>query len=282
MRIGPHIDRVYIKKKNANLYDNIKEAIKYTKKRANFDITAVAIFVAGPRTYNINVSTEETDNIRSLQLDIYVHNTYISHPWEGSCKAINSIHDQLKICEQMNAAGFIIHLPKNTIDNIIKVLPTIYDPEYTTRIYLEIPALKPSNSTFHKPKYLNELFKRIKYEVDPNLNYFGLCIDTAHLWSCGVDLSDYKSAETWLYELDIDPKCLIIHCNDNDKDLGHSPDVHNSLTDGKIWSQYKCNLQESGLMAIIKFAKKFDIPIILERHPMELLFNDYVIIQQLI
>lgn len=280
MIIGPHVDRVYVKK--GNLYDNIKEAIKVTKDCANFDITAIAIFVAGPRNYNITVTDEEASNIRQLSLEIYVHNTYISNPWTLKSVAIHSIHQQMKVCNKMNANGFIIHLPKDSIDNIIRVIPKLYDPGSLTRIYFEIPALKPVNSIFHKPKYLNELFKKIADTIDSNLNYFGLCIDTAHLWSCGVDLSDYKSAETWFNELDIDYKCLMIHCNDNDKELGHAPDVHNSLTDGKIWNQYKNNLTESGLYFILKFAKKNNIPIILERGSMELLFNDYVTIQQLI
>ncbi len=282
MRIGPHIDRVYSKKKNANMLDNIIEAIKYTKDCANFDITAISIFVAGPRSYSINIDDIEAEEIRKLFLDIYVHNTYISHPWNNKISAIHSIHNQMNICKKMNANGFIIHLPKDSIDNIIKVLPKLYIPDSLTRIYLEIPALKPSNALFHKPKNINELFIRIRNEVDPNLDYFGLCIDTAHLWSSGVDLSDYKSAETWINELDLDPKCLLIHCNDNDKELGQSPDIHSSLTHGKIWNNYKDNLLESGLYAILKFAKLNNVPVILERHPMELLFNDYVIIQQLI
>lgn len=282
MRIGPHIDKIYSKKKNATIIDHINEAIIYTKNYANFDITAIAIFVAGPRSYDINITNTEADNIKELNLSIYVHNTYISHPWTNKPIAIHSINTQMKLCDRMNASGFIIHLPKDSIDNIIKILPKLYDPEISTRIYLEIPALKPINSIFHKTKFLNELFNRIKHEIDPNLDYFGLCIDTAHLWSCGTDLSDYKSAESWLNELTIDTKCLLIHCNDNDKDIGHAPDIHNSLTDGRMWNKYKDNLYESGLYAIMKFAKNNDVPIILERHSLKLLFNDYVIIQQLI
>lgn len=283
MLIGPHVDKIYIKNKKASLCDNIKEAIRYTKDIANFDITAISIFVAGPRTYTVNVTNEEADDIRLLNLNIYVHNTYISYPWTLKPMAIHSIHTQMDVCNRMNATGFVIHLPKeNDLDNILQVLHKLYNQLYSTRIYLEIPALKPCNAYFHKPKHINELFKRIKNELDHNLDYFGICIDTAHLWSSGVDLSDYKSAETWLYELDIDPKCILIHCNDNDKELGHAPDVHNALTDGKIWNEYKSNLQDSGLFAIIKYAKKYNIPIILERHTLKLLINDYVIIQQLI
>jgi len=282
MKIGPHIDRIYSKKKNASLFDHINEAIKYSKECANFDITAIAIFVAGPRTYSINISDDEAYEIGSLNLDIFVHNTYLSHPWTNKSVAIHSIHKQIKVCNKMNAKGFIIHLPKDSINTVIKILPKLYDSEYPVRIYLETPAVKPSNAIFHKPACLNELFERIKNEVDPNLDYFGLCIDTAHLWSCGIDLSDYKSAETWFNELNIEPKCLMIHCNDNDKELGYAPDIHNSLTDGKIWQKYKDNLYESGLYAIMKYARRNSVPIILERHSMELLFNDYVIIQQLI
>jgi endonuclease IV len=282
MRIGPHIDKIYLKKRNASLYDHIIEAIKYTKKCANFDINTIAFFVAGPRTYNITISDNDINNIRLLNLDIFIHNTYISHPWSNNRLAINSIHEQLKVCNMLNATGFIIHLPKQPIDTIINILPKLYNPEYTTRIYLEIPALKQCNSIFHDTNNINLLFNRIQNEIDPNLNYFGLCIDTAHLWSCGVDLSDYKSAENWFNGLSLDKKCIMIHCNDNDKELGEAPDIHQSLTDGKIWNNYKDDLEQSGLMFILLYAKKYNIPIILERNTSSLLFNDYVIIQQLI
>lgn len=282
MKIGPHIDRVYSNKKNAKLIDHILAAIKYTKERANFDISIVAFFVAGPRTYSINIDNDEIEGLASLNIEKFIHNTYISHPWKNSNSAIHSIHKQINICNKINATGFIVHLPKDNINNILKILPKLYDPEDTTRIYLEIPALKPSNSFFHNPQNLNTLFERIKNEIDPNLNHFGLCIDTAHLWSCGVDLSSYELANEWLNNLNIDPKCLMIHCNDNDKELGQAPDIHNSVTHGQIWQSYKDNLKESGLFAILSFANEFDIPIILERHPMNLLFNDYVILQQLI
>jgi hypothetical protein len=74
----------------------------------------------------------------------------------------------------------------------------------------------------------------------------------------------------------------MIHCNDNDKSLGESPDIHNALTEGKIWNKYKNNLKDSGLMFILSYAKKYNIPIIFERNTSTLLFNDYVIIQQII
>src|SRR5216110_569583 len=52
------------------------------------------------------------------------------------------------------------------------------------------------------PRKLRDLFQSIRAKVDPQLLRTGLCIDTAHLWSCGVDLSSHEDAEKWLLDLE--------------------------------------------------------------------------------
>jgi endonuclease IV len=277
MKIGNHVNKISGK----SMSFSINEAVKHIKEGCNYDMNTIAIFVAGPYSHNITIKEDDYENIKKTNMDIYVHNSYIANPWKNDHKAINAIQTQLKICGKIGAKGFIIHLPKDDIDNIIKILPKLYNPLISTKIYLEIPALKPINSQFHKTFVLNELFKRIKEEIDPDELHFGLCIDTAHLWSSGLDISMYKNTETWLHELNLNPSNIIIHCNDNDKLLGHAPDIHQTLTHGKIWNSYKNNLEESGLFAFLIFAKLYNIPIIFERKH-SLLINDYIIIQQLI
>jgi endonuclease IV len=277
MKIGPHVNG------SGGLYNNIVKAIDKAKKCCNFDITAAAIFVAGPRTYKINITKHDIDKIPTLNLDIFVHNTYVSVPWKGDYKAIHSIREQLRICESINAKGFIIHLPKElSIDMIINVFPKLIIPDMKTKIYLEIPSLKPSNSVFHLSSNLNILFDNIKKYLDDNMKYFGLCIDTAHLWSSGLDISDYDSVVTWLNELTIDYDNIMIHCNDNDKLLGECPDIHNTLFKGNIWKGHVDNITGSGLYAFIEYSKRYNIPIILERHMDNLLINDYIILQNMI
>jgi endonuclease IV len=50
-------------------------------------------------------------------------------------------------------------------------------------------------------------------------------------------------AESWLSELNINTNNILIHFNDNENELGHAPDIHETLTDGKIWSKYKKSLK---------------------------------------
>lgn len=273
MNIGPHIDKVY--EKNKNMYENIKSAISYIYDNTGIRFNTISMFVYGPRSHIQTLTDYDKEHIPSLDLQIYVHNSYITHPWKMESKAIRGIVNQLTICDNIKAKGFIIHLTKLDVEQTVQIMNSIIDPNIHTRIYLEIPALKPENSIYHNPQMLNKLFEQ-------GNKTFGICIDTAHLWSCGVDISDYKSAELWLSEIEIDPEYLLFHCNDNEKNRGQAPDEHSALFEGKIWSKYKDNLSESGLFAFINYAQNNNIPVILERKPAKLLINDYVNIRQLI
>lgn len=274
LSIGPHIDKVY--EKNKNMYENIKSALDYIYDNTGIKFNVISMFVFGPRSYTETLTEEDKKYIPALNLGIYVHNSYITPPWKMENKAIKGIVKQLILCDTIKASGFIIHLTKLDVENTITIMNKLLsENSFNTRIYLEIPALKPENSIYHNPSMLNELFKQGNKQ-------FGICIDTAHLWSCGVDISDYKSAELWLSEIEIDPEYLLFHCNDNEKNKGQAPDEHSALFEGKIWSKYKDNLTESGLFTFIKYAKNNNIPVILERKPAKLLINDYVNIRQLI
>lgn len=289
MKIGPHIH-----KGDDTMVIAINKAKEFSKSRAGIDITVAGLFIMEPNGYNFIVSDNDISQLSNyVGIDLYVHNSYLAHPWvlDRKCNkseinttkqnnkskvGIHFINKQLSVCDRIKAKGFIIHLPKNGIDMTLNILKKIYNPNINTRIFLEIPAICPENSIFHKPTVLNNLFNKIKEEIDPTLTHFGLCIDTAHLWSCGVDISEYRSAEDWLNELTIEPECVMIHCNDNDKNLGNAPDIHNSITKGKIWSSI--NLQESGLYAFLVYAKKYNVPIILERKNYKMLIDDYKIL----
>jgi endonuclease IV len=260
--IGPHINR---NNSFRTSVESIKESIK---NRTLIDITAFAIFVAGPRSYSINITDDDIDYLKNCGLHIFVHNTYLTSPWKGVYKAMESIDLQLSYCDKINAKGFIIHLPKEKdIDNIIDKLHSIIInkediSKSNTIIYLEIPAIS-KNSTYHCTDNINELFDKIYKKLDNQMKRFGICVDTAHLWSCGVDVSSYNNTIDWLNELNV-PN-VMFHLNDNTKSLGKAPDEHIELTAGEIWKSYSGFEKDSGIHAVIKYAQKNEFPIILER-----------------
>lgn len=281
IKIGPHILKTY---KNKNLHFNINEEILRARNE-NFNINTVAFFISGPKNYKINLKDDnEIKNIKNLNLNIYIHNNYVANPWSNilsvRTKSIKSIHDQLDIAHKINAKGFIIHFPKNNVELVMSIIPELINHTYQGIIYFEIPSVSKKISIFHNIDILNNLFNRIKNEIN-NSKQFGLCIDTAHIWSCGVDISTYYNTKKWLNSLHIINNNILFHLNDNIKNLGISPDIHASLTEGQIWKNYKNNLKESGIFAILEFCKKNNLSIILERKTIKMLNIDYCIINNL-
>jgi len=138
------------------------------------------------------------------------------------------------------------------------------------RMYLEVPHVLPAHSHYESPAKLIEFFRSVRARVDPDLAFFGLCIDTAHLWASGADISSYKKASAWLDQLEeghsvIPPHAILLHLNDNKNGLGGGLDAHEVLLRGKIWGGYAHTPEQSGLAAFVDYAVRHGVPTILER-----------------
>lgn len=140
------------------------------------------------------------------------------------------------------------------------------------RMYLEVPHVLPRNSHYETPEKLAALFRLIRERIDPELSYFGLCIDTAHIWACGADIRLREDAQRWLEGLEaihdiIPPEAIMFHLNDNRNALGSGIDEHDPLLYGAIWGDFVYEPWRSGLVAFLDYARRYNIPTILERGP---------------
>jgi deoxyribonuclease-4 len=65
----------------------------------------------------------------------------------------------------------------------------------------------------------------------------GFCLDTAHAWAAGIDLSDPEAADAWLAAFDdrigLD-RLVVIHLNDSKAACGSHTDRHEHLGAGRI------------------------------------------------
>lgn len=71
----------------------------------------------------------------------------------------------------------------------------------------------------------------------PVAHRVAICIDTAHVWATGYDISSAEGTRAMIDEFDslvgLD-RLLCIHANDNRKALGGKSDVHQDIGDGQI------------------------------------------------
>lgn len=159
-------------------------------------------------------------------------------------------------------------------------------PKQCVRIYLETPCLKlkdenSKNRTeglvpYDSPEKLCSLMRQLKETVDPHLMYFGLCVDTAHIWSSGQKIASYEEAKDWLDRFEKEAEgviplgpgggnVLMFHLNDEEHPRGSGADEHARLGMGRIWEGDADCLPRSGLQAFVDFARKWDVPMVLER-----------------
>ena len=296
MLLGSHVNRItHILHSSHGLNLSrghvIVDSIQVAKCEAadcGVELRAAQIFVGGPRQRVITMTPEDSQALYEFTQEnhfkVFAHSAYVAPPWGGDPDAARFIRKELKVCESAGIAGLIVHLPKAPIETVIKYIPRLLNPEVGSkvRIYFETPAVRPEESYYETPEKLAALFDALRaFDADQSL--FGLCVDTAHLWTCGVDISSRESAEDWLQRLEklIPPSITIIHANDSQRPLGVGPDMHAGLADGKIWSNYALHMKASGIAAFITYADKHKLPFILERNSKEKLLNDYHIIEKL-
>lgn len=280
---GPHVSREHATGKRPSMAAHVRVAAAEAA-REGFDMKAASVFVANPRALTMVFTESEAEELRSYvagaKIRIIAHSSYVAVPWGGNPYAAIFIRSETMMCEKAGIEGLVVHLPNRPPDAVVKFLPRLWSKANGVRLYLETPAVSPQKSQYETPEKLCHLFKEIRAKVDRSLSWTGLCIDTAHLWSCGVDISSRESAEEWLEALDacsdiIPSDRIMFHLNDSERKCGDGSDKHATLMEGKIWEEYKDSPEKSGLSAFVDYAVKHGNPTILERKPESALLKDY-------
>jgi endonuclease IV len=291
MLVGPHVNRYHAPGARPSIVEHIEAAAAEALAEAGLAVTAAAIFVGGPKNREITLRGEERAQLREYVkrtgLRVIAHSSYSAQPWRGDPDAARYIREELGVCQEAGIAGLVVHLPKLPVEHVMRYIARLCEPGAPdVRLYFETPAVRPAESYYETPEKLAALFAAIRAEIDPRLEHFGLCVDTAHLWTCGVDLRSYEAADEWLRGLEaaadvIPPAAVMIHLNDSARARGVGPDTHAGLAHGKIWEGYLDRPEAGGLAAFTDYAQRHETPVILERKPKEALKHDYLVLRKL-
>jgi sugar phosphate isomerase/epimerase len=210
----------------------------------------------------------------------------VAQPWRGDPEAARYIREEQRVCQEAGIEGLVVHLPKLPPDVVLRHAGAILEPGAPdVQLYLETPATRPAESLYETPAKLAALFRALRAALPDLAPRFGLCVDTAHLSTSGVDLRSRAAAEAWLAALEAEADAfprVMLHLNDSLRPLGVGPDAHAPLAEGKMWEAYRSRLDESGLAAFVEWARRRGAPTILERKPREALRRDYLTLRKLL
>ena len=245
------------------------------------------IFISSPQQFGNKditkrVSAKKLKEIRELikkrKFKLFVHANYLvntARPVKSNKAGLNSLINELKSGEALGAKAVVFHVGKtkrefsnevgikNMIASILFVLEKI--KRYKIRLLLESSAGVGSEigSTVDEfAKIVNGVLKTIK--GSSMANNFGVCLDTAHLHSSGIDLRSRAEAKKFVKEFQKKigwQHVKLIHFNDSQREIGSRVDRH-----GTIGMGYITLASNSGLKTIARVAQRLRIPLVLERN----------------
>lgn len=239
-----------------------------------------------------------------LDLPLVVHSAYITtgvlklenkeelEQTKGK-KKLNLLKRQLEACVELEALGLVVHLPKAPLSTIVKAMTLIEPTRKKTgcKILLENMWYKPDGkNTFQTPQRLSKLCEHLS-KAKISKDGWGICLDSAHMWAGmtfdnikdSYDVRTFNGMKKWLKDFKYRKKIDLIHFNGSYTPITYHKDQHcipmlykedllwgiEKKPDYKKLGKKKLKsllpyTEKMGLRYLIKFAKKYDIPMTLE------------------
>lgn len=214
-------------------YGTIGDAIDHIV--SEYDLGLCQIFTHGPKSRE--KTHYDADRIVALdKADIYVHSTYVT---DGYWTAVEEnmahrlrgyykhIQQQLNSTAEIGGRGLVIHITRTTIPIIVrgaKLIAAHVRVPTGVKIIFEFRAMKSgADCSYETPARINALAAALRpIKLDWNF-----CIDTSHLWSTGIDVSDVALMEKWFRDLKCADKIKLFHLNAANRDTyAVGQDVH--------------------------------------------------------
>lgn len=237
---------IHLKKRQHATYEDALTAMT-----GAYGAKAFQIFLTNPRSITAVKMNHArlTEAIAQQDLHMYVHASYICRPWgklDSVAASLKSLRDDVAQCAQMGGRGVVVHLPakvSNIADSLSRLAPT-------DNILLEPIATKAADN-YSSPKILAQLPHKI-------------CVDTAHLWSMGVNMRRQKVVIDWFAEMG--DRVGLIHLNGSFVLIGSGKDKHAVpfSKDDRIWGKTK--YAGSSCEYIVNYARARNIDMIIENN----------------
>lgn len=197
------------------------------------------------------------------------YNINLSRNWNKYSFMIKQFIMEINMANTLGAIGIVVHLGKQlelseaeAINNMYTSLLYVHDKtkHLNVNIFIETSTGQGSEICFKLEK-LSHFYKKFSSHKNKEIRKrFKLCIDTAHIFAAGYDITSKKNIKLFLDNFDkmigLD-NIELIHLNDSKNELGSKIDRHENLSGNGY-------IGKESLLYLFKKFNKLNIPIILE------------------
>jgi deoxyribonuclease-4 len=267
MRVGAHVSISKSPRPNDDEkppYGDLRNAVH---RQVTFGGNCGQIFTHSPQVWqDPKISPDEAEKFReasAAQLDgpWVIHSSYLVNlctPKDGlRQKSLDSMQKEVDAASQLGIEYVNVHLGAHTgagvergLDNAVSVLDDLSVPDDVT-VLLESDAGSGTK--------LGDDFEHLAYVLRESERDLDVCVDTAHAFAAGYDLSTADAVDATVAEFDdvvgLD-HLACIHLNDSKHACGTNKDEHAHIGEGEIGVE--------GMRRIVTHPDLADVPLVLE------------------
>lgn len=197
---------------NMQAYQQISEEIKSYCSENGFKLVIHS-------SYTVNLAKEPKIGKKTLDLD--------------DCYWVKLLMHELMVSEMIGSIGVVVHVGKYTSSSpqdgltymfaaMKYILSKMQEMQMKTKLILETPAGQGTELLTTVEEF-SAFYNQFSTLDKKNL---GICLDTAHIWSLGYDISDYYAA---ICKYNSAKDITVIHFNNSKKERASRVDMHETL-----------------------------------------------------
>ncbi len=232
IKLGFHLSN------NGSIITPLQEAIKHK-------YSAFQMFISNPRSWKSTHISEDIINefrykLNKSNINANVHIPYLCNPSSPNedvyKKSKEMLFENAKVCKMLGIS-LVIHMGSHLgrgkefgINRIVSLLNNIIDEKLKVQILLENSS-GYTNSMGSTLEEISEIINRV------NSRYIGVCIDTAHSFAAGYNISTNEGVDMFALKIKTligRDKIKLFHLNDSKYHLGSKLDRHWHIGKGYI------------------------------------------------
>lgn len=193
------------------------------------DIPVLQFYTHNTKPFLRILDDEQMSKISKMGKTTYIHSTFNTVFDMYSGRKIFA--EQYKLCGAYGVKGIVLHIPRRPVDELVEGFKCFDDSSlYDKKVILFLEHVPSDYGS--SPDLLMQLYNGLKNKY-PGFT-FGVCLDTCHIYSSGVDLGEVALMQKWIKAMKDVP--VLIHLNDSYGELGSYVDRHAPLGE-RIWKE---------------------------------------------
>jgi len=222
------------------------------------------IFLHSPRSWSLKPVSEYDKELfkekvtRYSICPVFAHASYLINLASSEKKlwhaSVNLLIRELKMAEELGIKGVVVHPGRTKGAPAKEAKKRVKEALQKISSEIGLQQLIIENTAGQHGELGSSIEELLEITQGFERQLLGVCLDTAHAFSSGIDITEESVLKTIINSIDI--PIVVVHLNDSKVSFGSRIDRHEHIGKGHIGVE--------GFKSILKVLKETSLPLIME------------------